>query len=153
MKVSELLDEKLIAVPLAAGDKGEALASLVDLVASAGLATNRDLLLSSVLAREAQRTTGIGRGFAVPHARCEGVSRLTLALGRPVEPIDFSSLDGKPVVLIALLVSAPHETGPHLQALAALSRIVTNEAAFSQLVGAANPGEFAAIIRKYEDGV
>lgn len=151
MKVSELLNEKLIAVPLDAGTKQEAITALVDRVAANGMAQNRDLLLSAVLAREAQRTTGIGRGFAVPHAKCEGIPNLTLAIGRTNSPIDFASIDGKPVSLIALLVSPPHQTGPHLLALAALSRIVINEGVFSKLLGSKDPAEFSAIIRAYEE--
>lgn len=151
MKISDLLTETRIAVPLAAKNKRDAITSLVDLIAADGGVKKRDALLNAVLLREAQRTTGVGRGFAIPHAKCDAVEKLVLAMGRPIEPIDFEAIDGKPVSLIALLAGPPSQTGPHLLALAALSRIVTDQNVFAQLVAAKTPAEFAEIIRRLED--
>ncbi|HWL94290.1 MAG TPA: PTS sugar transporter subunit IIA [Phycisphaerae bacterium] len=151
MKVSEIIQENLIAVPLPAATKTEAISKLVDLLGDVGLTSDREGLLNSILAREAQRTTGIGRGFALPHAKTDAVERLTLAFGRTSSPVDFAAIDGKPVSLIALLVSPPSATGPHLLALAAVSRLVINQDAFAEMLQAGSPAEFAAVVRRHEE--
>ena len=76
MKLTEHLQSNLVKVPLVAADKAQAITELVDLVAAQGLTTNRDVLHKAVFDREAQRSTGIGRGFAIPHAKTDAVSRL-----------------------------------------------------------------------------
>ncbi|MBX3394258.1 MAG: PTS sugar transporter subunit IIA [Phycisphaerae bacterium] len=151
MKISDLLTESRIALPLAARTKRDAITSLVDLIAADGGVNKRDALLDAILLREAQRTTGVGHGFAIPHAKCDAVDKLVLAMGRPIEPIDFDAIDGKPVTLIALLAGPTSQTGPHLLALAALSRIVSAQNVFAQLVAAKSSAEFAEIIRRLEN--
>ena len=151
MKLSDFLDEKLVAVPQGAQTKGEAIAGLVDLVAAGGLTTSREQLFNAVMAREAQRTTGIGRGFAVPHAKCDAVTKLVVAFGRPATPVDFGSIDGQPVRLVALLVTPTGDTGRHLQALATLSRLVMNEPVYADLLQAKDAKSFVEIIRNHEE--
>ena len=78
-----------------------------------------------MLEREATRTTGIGNGLAIPHGKCTGTDHLVMAIGRPQTPIDFQAIDGRPVNLIWLLTSPPDKTGPHIHALARISRLMT----------------------------
>lgn len=136
MKLADVLPKDLVCVPLAATNKEDAIKELVDLMASKGRAERRDELLGAVMEREAQRTTGIGRGFAVPHAKTDAVRTMVIALGKTREPIEFDSIDGKPVSLIALLASPTSYTQEHMQALTALSRLITNEKAYQGLVEA-----------------
>ena len=141
MKLTDHLTADLVKVSLVSTDKNGAITELVDLIAAQGLSKDRDLLLQAVLEREAQRTTGIGRGFAIPHAKCDAVDRLVIALGRASKPIDFASVDGKAVELIALLASPTNATSAHIQALAKLSRLVTNGPTFEKLLSAANSSD------------
>jgi mannitol/fructose-specific phosphotransferase system IIA component (Ntr-type) len=151
MKLTEHLSPDLIKVPMAATDKSSAITELVDLVAAQGLADTREQLLSAVLRREAQRTTGIGRGFAIPHAKCDAVSRLVIGFGRTVRPIDFGAFDGQPVSLVALLASPTHSTSEHIQALARLSRLVTQGPVLDGLMSAKSADEVFRIIAENED--
>ena len=146
MKLTDYLPSNLIKVPLEAANKSEAITLLVDLLVEQGVTDQRDLLLKAVLEREEQRTTGIGRGFAIPHAKCDAVEELVVAFGRPVNPIDFAAIDGQPVGLIALLVSPTNETSTHIQALATLSRLVTKDSVLNGLLKAEGPEEFYRII-------
>ncbi len=146
MKLSEYTSSNLILTALDVADKTRAIETLVDIVASQGGVADRGALLRSILEREQQRTTGIGRGFAVPHAKCTAVPRLVVAFGRPIKPIDFAAIDGKPVQLIALLASPLSETSNHIQALAKLSRLVTNEKTLSALLAAPDAAAFYSII-------
>jgi len=146
MKLTEHVSLPLIKVPLAATDKRAAIVELVDLVAGAGLATNKAQLLEKVFEREAQRTTGIGRGLAIPHSKCEVVDRLVIALGRPVPPIDFEAIDGRPVELIALVASPMRATSAHIQALARLSRLVTNASIWQRILATRTAEELYQVI-------
>ena len=152
MKLTEYLPPSLVVVPLRATDKSQAITELVDLLAEQGFTDGRDQLLDAVLEREAQRTTGIGRGFAIPHAKCDAVDRLAVAFGRAAEPIDFSAIDGQPVSLVALLASPTNATSLHIQALARLSRMVTNEAILDALLSAEDAAALHRVIAENDTG-
>lgn len=154
MKLTEYLPPNLVKVPLDSTDKTGAITELVDLVAAhislgAMGGTNssaRDGLLKAVLDREAQRSTGVGRGFAIPHAKTDTVGTLVVALGRTKSPIPFGAIDGQPVELIALLASPTNATSLHIQTLARLSRLVTNGSMLSKILAAKSADELYALI-------
>ncbi len=125
MRLSEILKPQNIRVSLQAISKTEAIGELVDVLAGNGELQEKGKVLDAVLEREATRTTGIGSGLAIPHGKCGGVDHLVMAIGRATTPIDFQAIDGKPVTLIWLLVSPPDKTGPHITALARISKLMT----------------------------
>ncbi len=124
MVLTQILHLDCVKVPLQGKDKQSVIVELVDLLNERGLLSNRDIVLKAVLAREKTRSTGIGSGVAVPHGKCNGVRELVMAFGLASEPIEFESIDGKPVKIIILLVSPANKTGPHIQALARISRLM-----------------------------
>ncbi len=146
MKITEVLDPNCIRIPLSSTDKTAAITELVDMLDSAGVLENRDSVLQAVLAREKTRSTGIGLGLAVPHGKSSGCRKLVIAIGKPKEPLEFGAIDGRPCQLIVLLASPVDETGPHIQALAGVSRIWQNES-FRRAVMESTSSEqlFAAI--------
>jgi mannitol/fructose-specific phosphotransferase system IIA component (Ntr-type) len=103
-----------------------------------------------VLERESTRTTGIGNGLAIPHGKCTGTDHLVMAIGRPATPIDFQSIDGRPVTFIWLLTSPPDKTGPHIHALARISRLMTIERFRQSLATASNSQQIFDIIMQQE---
>jgi mannitol/fructose-specific phosphotransferase system IIA component (Ntr-type) len=127
MELSRILTPDRIRVPIVAADKTAVITALIDVLASTGGLKNRDTALDSVLKRETERTTGIGYGLAIPHGKSDGCERLVMAAGKPQTPVDFQSLDGRPVNFVVLLVSPPDQTGPHIQALAKISRLMNIE--------------------------
>ena len=139
MRLSDILKIQTIKVPLQAKNKKDAISELVQLLADAKEVKDAQVLLTSVLEREATRTTGIGNGLAIPHGKCAGVDHLVVAIGKPETPIDFESIDKRPVNLIVLLASPPDQTGPHIQALARISRLMNVEAFRQSMRTAANP--------------
>jgi fructose-specific phosphotransferase system IIA component len=139
MRLSDILKIQHIKVPLAAKNKKEAISELVQVLADAKDVKDANLLLNSVLEREATRTTGIGNGLAIPHGKCAGVDHLVVAIGKPESPIDFESIDKRPVNLIVLLASPPDQTGPHIQALARISRLMNVEGFRQAMRQATNP--------------
>ena len=140
MRLTEILKPENIKVPLASTTKTEAIGELVNLLAANKAITDPKKVLDSVLDREATRTTGIGNGLAIPHGKCTGTGDLVMAIGKAGTPIDFQAIDGRPVTLIWLLTSPPDKTGPHIHALARISRLMTIDK-FRQALNAAQTGQ------------
>lgn len=114
-------------VPLESTDKEAAITELVDILDSNKLLSDRDVVLNAVLMREKTRSTGIGSAIAIPHGKCNAVKELVMSLGIAEQPIEFDSVDGKPVKIILLLASPIDQTGPHIQALAKISRLMLDD--------------------------
>lgn len=150
MKLTDVLKPNCVKVPLAGGDSTAVIEELVELLASAGLLGNRRLVLQAVLEREARRSTGIGHGLAIPHGKTTECDRLVIAIGKPAQPIDFNAIDGKPVSLIALLASPLDQTGPHIQALARISRLMTIDSVRSAMLQAQTADELYRVIANHE---
>jgi len=150
MKLTDILARECVRVPLTATDKNGVIAELVDLLAEAGKVRDRNAVLRAVMDRERSRSTGIGYGLAVPHGKCAGCPELAMAVGRPATPIDFDSKDNQPCNIICLLTSPPDQTGPHIQALARISRLMLMESFRTALGRAETAGEFFEIIKEHE---
>jgi fructose-specific phosphotransferase system IIA component len=141
MLLTEILDQSAVVVPLAAKNKSEAIAELITALKSNGNLIDPDAALKAVMERESIRSTGIGQGFAIPHGKCSAVKELVMAVGRLQEPIDFGSIDGKPVEIVVLLVSPMDRTGPHIQALARISRLMKSQDVSANLKNAGSSQE------------
>lgn len=150
MKLSEILTPACIRVPLEAREKSGAIAELVEVLDACGKLGDRDAVLKAVLDREETRSTGIGFGLAVPHGKSAACSSLVMALGIPGDPIEFESSDGEPVELIALLASPPDKTGPHIQALAGISRLMLVGKFRKEVLAAKSAEEVFEIVVKHE---
>lgn len=149
MRLTEILKPSNIKVPLEAKVKTEAIAELIEVLAASGDVKDPKKVLEAVLERETTRTTGIGNGLAIPHGKTNGVSDLVMAIGKCATPIDFQSIDGRPVTLIWLLSSPPDKTGPHIHALARISRLMTIDKFRVALAQAKTPDEvFQAIVQQ-----
>ena len=125
MRLTDILKPQNILIPMQAKTKNEAIGELVSLLARNGEIQDGKAVLDAVLERETTRTTGIGNGLAIPHGKCAGTTQLVMAIGKLAAPIDFQAIDGRPVSLIWLLSSPPDKTGPHIHALARISRLMT----------------------------
>jgi len=126
MNLSEILTVECVLAPLSATDKQTAINELVDLLATNDKVKNAEGLKDAVWSREQTRTTGIGHGLAIPHGKCDCITKPTLAIGRPSTPMEFESMDSQPVELIVLLASPTSSTREHIEALASVSRIMNN---------------------------
>jgi mannitol/fructose-specific phosphotransferase system IIA component (Ntr-type) len=152
MLISKIMTPERVRVPIVATDKRGAITELVDVLAATGALSNRDAALEAVLKREAERTTGIGYGLAIPHGKSDGCKSLVMAAGRPAEPIEFQSLDKRPVTFIVLLVSPPDQTGAHIQALAKISRLMNIEGFRAAIERATTAEELHRCIAQHEAG-
>lgn len=150
MILTQILQPACIKAPLASRDKNAAIEELITLLANSGQLSDRAVALEAVMAREATRSTGIGSGIAIPHGKCPAAKELVMAIGIAAEPIEFESIDNKPVQIIVLLVSPPDQTGPHIQALARISRLLLDAQFKSQLEKAASPEDVYSLISAKE---
>lgn len=151
MRLTDILKPQNIKNPLVATTKTEAISELVSLLAETGEVADSKKVLDAVLDREATRTTGIGNGLAIPHGKCTGTEHLVMAVGKAATPIDFQAIDGRPVSLIWLLSSPPDKTGPHIHALARISRLMTIDKFRHALMQAQTPQEIYDIIVQQEN--
>ena len=127
MNLSDILDKNSVQVPLKAAQKSQAISQLIDLLDKQGKLNDAKAALQAVLDRESIRSTGIGQGFAIPHGKSAAVDKLVMAVGLLEQPIDFKSIDSQPVNVVVLLISPIDQTGPHIQALASISRMMTDQ--------------------------
>jgi nitrogen PTS system EIIA component len=127
VRLTDILQPDCVKVPLEGGDKQGCIFELVDLLVEHTAAEDAEGLKQAVWQRELTRTTGIGHGIGIPHGKAAGCDELRIAIGRPAEPLEFGSIDDKPVNLIILLASPLDKTGPHIQALAKISRLLVSE--------------------------
>jgi len=151
MSLTKILQPNCIKVPLEGKDKKSVITELVDLLDANGLLTDRNTAMQAVMLREQTRSTGIGSGIAIPHGKCNAVKQLVMAIGLPAEPIDFASVDGKPVRIIILLVSPADQTGPHIQALAHISRLMLDEPFKQKLENAESPEQVYELLYNKEN--
>ncbi|MCE5340959.1 MAG: PTS sugar transporter subunit IIA [Planctomycetaceae bacterium] len=127
MILTQILEPTCVKVPLEGTDKESVIKELVDLLGAANLLNDKQQVFQSVITRESTKSTGIGFGIAIPHGKCNGVKELVMAIGISHKGLDFQSIDNKPVYIIVLLASPVDRTGPHIQALARISRLMLDE--------------------------
>ena len=151
MKITELLDLKSIDLNPQVSSKEEAIDHMVDLLDQSGKLNNKEVYKESVLKREAQSTTGIGDGVAIPHGQSEGVQTAGLAAMVIKEGLDFQSLDGKPTYLFFMIGAPKDSGGAHLQALAQLSTLLMEEDFRNSLINASSKEEFLKLIDEKEN--
>jgi len=153
MRLSDIVVAEAIVPRLAAQTRDGAIAELVQALADAGAMPNSSAhkAVQSVLAREAQVTTGVGKGMAVPHAKVEGVERPVAAIGCSCAGIDFSALDGRPVYSVILLLSNPDNPDEHIHAMEATFKHIQRDAFRQALRQSRAPDEIADVVREADE--
>jgi fructose-specific phosphotransferase system IIA component len=150
MVLTQILEPACIKVPLEGKDKEAIISELVDVLDANNMLADKDNVLQAVLMRERTRSTGIGSGIAIPHGKCKGVSELVMAMGVSRSGVDFQSIDGKPVHIVVLLASPIDRTGPHIQALARISRLLLDEEFKNKLQNSSSAEELYELINSKE---
>jgi len=129
MRINEFLCKDAVCADLKSQTKKEVIGELVDLLVKADAIEKKvkSKLIEILLAREALGSTAIGQGIAIPHGKGENITQLTAALGISKNGINFDSLDGEPTYIFFLLVAPIDSAGPHLKALAKISRLLKDK--------------------------
>ncbi len=124
MNFSDIVVTDAIRAKMTATSRNDAIKELMGALAEAGAVAQKDVakIAKSIIAREEQATTGIGKGIAMPHAKVKGLKSPIATLGGSPEGLDFSSLDSQPVYSVILLLSSPDNPDEHLQAMETIFR-------------------------------
>jgi fructose-specific phosphotransferase system IIA component len=153
MTIMSFLDERAVTIELKAHhNKEEVIKELVGLLVKAGSIRDRDVtkLVQILLKRESLGSTGIGQGVAIPHGKSDSVGRLVAAFAVSRTGVSFDALDGELVTLFFLLVAPEDSAGPHLKALARISRLLKDKH-FRDLLRAAKDEKTLVRIIREED--
>lgn len=153
MKISELLIPEVMILDLQATTKEAVFNEMIDQLSKAGRITSKQEFLSGILAREAQTTTGLGDGIAMPHAKNEAVELPTIVFGRSEKGVDYQAMDGEPVHLLFMIAVPADANNTHLEALASLSRYLLQDGFTDKLKQAETPTDVLALFTEQEETV
>ena len=150
MKVSEILNEKLIATGLEAADKQEVIEKMIELASASGNMINKERVKECVLEREKLVSTGVGKGFAIPHGKTDEIMDIVAAFAILKTPVDFDSIDLEPVKYVFLVVGKESLLNAHIKLLSKISRMMNKEEFREQLDEAKSPSEVLNMFRQEE---
>ena len=151
MRITDLLDARSILLNASPKSKNEALDQIVDLMVKSEKINDKEAYRKQVYAREEESTTGIGEGIAIPHGKCDAVTKPGLAAMVVKDGVDFDSLDGEPVTLMFLIAAPNTEDNIHLDVLSKLSVLLMNEEFTEALRNAETVEEFMGIINDADE--
>ncbi len=134
MKVHELLDTKNILTEFKSENKEDVINELIDLLDGDERVIDLEEIRKCVFEREEKMSTGVGKGFAIPHGKTNAVSDILAAFGKSETPIEYNSLDGEPVHLVFLLIGKENLLAKHIKLLSRISRMMNNEEFRNKLV-------------------
>lgn len=151
MKVFELLDEKFILTEFKSDDKEDIIVELIDLYNGNEKVSDIEKVRKAILDREKIMSTGVGKGFAIPHGKTNAVNDIIAAFGKTTRDIDYDALDGNPVHLIFLLVGRDDMVGKHIKLLSRISRLMNKDEFREKLLNADSKEEIINIFKEEEE--
>lgn len=144
--IKEALSIDLVTTDLPGRDKQEIIRSMLELISSTGKVHDPELALQDVLEHETGMSTGMEHGIAIPHARTEAVDELVACVGISKRKIDFESLDRKPAQIFVMTLSPKNSSGPHVQFLAEISRLLKDAKFRKRILRAKSDEELLSIL-------
>ena len=151
MKVCDLLNENFIIADLKGDAKEEVINELIDLFKDDSRITDLEKVREAVLEREKIMSTGVGKGFAIPHGKTNAVNDILAAFGKTKKPIEYESLDNQPVHLVFLLVGKDNLVSKHIKLLSRISRMMNKDEFRKNLIDAGTREEILELFRKEEE--
>jgi fructose-specific phosphotransferase system IIA component len=150
MKITSILTEDLIMVNIPGETKDEVINSIIDLAANSQKIKDLEKVRQAIFEREKIMSTGVGKGFAIPHGKTDAVNDIVAAFGVTAQPIDYQSLDHEPVRLLFLLIGKDSLVGTHIKLLSRISRLMNKEELRTKLLHATSPAEILSILQEEE---
>jgi fructose-specific phosphotransferase system IIA component len=151
MKVLDLLTNNFIIPSLKGQTKEEVITELIDLFKDDSRVIDLEKVRDAVLEREKIMSTGVGKGFAIPHGKTNAVNDILAAFGKSNQPIEYDSLDGHPVNLVFLLVGKENLVSKHIKLLSRISRMMNKDEFREKLIKASTQEEILELFRKEEE--
>lgn len=150
MKISDFLSGGKIIAELKGNTKEDIINELINLYADDEKVVDIEKVRKAVVDREKIMSTGVGKGFAIPHAKTNDVNDIIAAFGKLKEPVNFDSLDKEPVNLVMLLVAKENQVGIHIKLLSRISRMINNEDFREALINAETESEILSVFEEEE---
>ncbi|MCS6808768.1 MAG: fructose PTS transporter subunit IIA [Bacteroidota bacterium] len=151
MRITDVLSVSSVAVHKTLPSKSDALHFMIEMLSKHGTISDPSKVEALILERESIMSTGVGKGFAFPHAKTDAVSRPVGALLMLDEPVEYQALDNKPVNIIFMLLGQENAVGTHLRLLSRVSRLMSNDEFRERLLKANSAAEAIEIIREEEE--
>ncbi|OQY37928.1 MAG: hypothetical protein B6226_04395 [Candidatus Cloacimonetes bacterium 4572_65] len=145
IEISNFISEDRIK-ELEATNKDDALSEMIELISTSDNILNIKAFKKSILKREKLMSTGIGYGIAVPHAKIKECSDFVIAIGRLSTPIEYESIDDKPVNLIFMIGASDHQDKEYIRLLSRLVLRLKDKKILKQLAKAKNSNEIYQLI-------
>ncbi len=136
MDLKKTLTPAVLFPAIEASSRDDAIATMVNLLAAARGAEPVAPLLDVIMERERKDSTGLEHGIAVPHGKTDAVGELIAGIGRLVEPVEWGTRDGSPVRILIMTISPLARTGPHLQFIGEVVRLLKDESHRDALIAA-----------------
>jgi len=146
MNLKKVLSPDTVWVDLKADTKEGIIEEMIDRLMAAGRIKDREGALKAVLDREAKMSTGMQNGVAIPHGKSECIKSLVAAIGLNKAGVNFDSMDGSPCTIFIMTLSPAKRTGPHIQFLAEVSRLINQPAERERLLAAKTHAEIYEIL-------
>jgi fructose PTS system EIIBC or EIIC component len=151
VKIRDLLQKNSILIDLKGTNKNEIITHMASYMAAINNLPQADAITRKILEREAEMSTGIGFGIAIPHARINNVDRVYMVVAQSIAGIDFGAIDEQPVHLIFMLISPVNTSAEHTQILSSLSRIMSYEDMRKKLLAADTTETFLDLLINGEE--
>ncbi|MEW6702949.1 MAG: PTS sugar transporter subunit IIA [Bacteroidota bacterium] len=150
MKIYDILSVEKIIPSMQGTTKTEVIDELLNLFKDDERVKDLEGMRSAVHEREKIMSTGVGKGFAIPHAKTDSVNEIVAAFGKLDKPVDFQALDEQPVNLIFLLVGKENLVGQHIKLLSRISRMMNKDEFRESLAKAASAEEVFLLFENEE---
>ena len=144
MKIQDVLNKNVMLFDLQATDKEGVINEMVRSLIDNGVVTDFDTFKAGIMNREAQTSTGLGDGIAMPHSKNEAVKEATVLFAKSNKGVDYASLDGQPTDLFFMIAAPEGANDTHLAALAELSKYLMKPGFADKLRQASTPGQVIA---------
>lgn len=151
MKIQDTLSRKSILIDIKAQEKTDLLTTMARFLSSIHDLKNPDHIVHKILEREADVSTGIGLGIAIPHARTDMVEGICMVAARVAGEVDFDSIDEQPVRLVFMMVSPSSRSTGHSRTLSGLSRIMSHESVREELTSVPDAESFLRVLTEGEN--
>lgn len=151
MKIQDLLNKKVMLLDLQATTKEAAIDEMINSLVDNGVVTDFDVFKAGIMAREAQTSTGLGDGIAMPHSKNAAVKEATVLFAKSNKGVDYESLDGQPTDLFFMIAAPEGANDTHLAALAELSKYLMQDGFADRLRKVTSPDEVIAAFNTGEE--
>ncbi len=151
MKITDILQPSAILLNTTFATKDAALDAMIDALASGGHITKVEEARKAVFDREKIMSTGIGKGFALPHGKTNHITETVGAFMTLKEPLDFQALDQQPVTIIFMLIGRENTVGTHLRLLSRISRLMNKDSFRASITAAEKPEQVISLFTTEEE--